>query len=54
MNKDAPVEGENAELDGHEREVIEMTEDIIAFPNHHLVIVRDNYDMPPHAVRWAW
>jgi hypothetical protein len=54
MNKDAPVEGEDAELDGHKGDVVEMAEYVIAFPNHHLIMGGDNYDMLPHAVRWAW
>jgi hypothetical protein len=53
MDKDAVIEGEDAEFDRNEGEVVEMTEDVVALAHHHLVIGRDNNDMPSHAVRGA-
>lgn len=49
------VKGEDAELDGHEGKVVEVTEDVVALAHHHLVISRDDNDMPAHAVgRACW
>lgn len=53
-DEDAVVEGEDAEFDADEGDVVKVAIDVVAFPDHHQVLWRNDDDMSAHAVGRAW
>lgn len=50
MYEDAMVEGENSKLDGDEGKVVEVTENVVALTDHHLVVWRNGDYVSSHAM----
>lgn len=51
MDEDTEVKGKNAELHRHKGKIVEMAEDVVALPYHHLVVWANGNDVPSHAMR---
>lgn len=54
VDKHSPVEGQDAQLHEDQGKVVEMAEDEVALPYHHLVILGDKDNMPTHTMRRAY
>lgn len=53
-DEDAMVERQDTEFHKDQSAIIEMTEDVIAFSNHRLIVWRNDIDMSSHSVRRAY
>ena len=53
-NEDAMVKCQDTEFHKDQSAIIKMTEDVIAFPDHSLIVWRDNIYMSSHSVGRAY